>query len=74
MFHYQNTSWLYSVEERYDFENKLLKLIAEQGTDKYYLKSNRQTGSWSGDLVDDLVAKPFKYPDILKELPWHTQL
>ena len=74
VFHYQNTSWLYSVEERYDFENKLLKLIATKGADKYYLKSNRQTGSWSGDLVDDLVAKPFKYPDILKELPWHTQL
>ena len=72
VFHYQNTSWLYSVEERYDFENKLLELIATKGTDKYYVKSNRQTRSWHGELVDDLVARPFKYPDILKELPWHT--
>jgi hypothetical protein len=76
VYHYQNTSWLYSLTDRYDLEKQLIYSLAKNSHHKYYLKNIRhQGGSWNCISADDILSNEqyLSVPDFIKEIPWIKQ-
>lgn len=73
VFHYQNTGWLYSEEQRYDFEKTFTNKLYEAG-DKYILKNIRhRNASWNGIRISTIMNNQERFlntPEYIKEFPW----
>lgn len=74
MLHYQNTSWVYSSDNRYSIEKKLADTLYKFGADKFRLYQNRPGNNhWRNVTPRTILDNPAFYlaeVENLKELPW----